>query len=144
MKISKEFVKYCIVGVINTLVGFSTAFVSLNFFGCNYATSTSLAYITGIITSFFLNKKYTFKSVGNPFFEFVKFFMTMLPSYIFSYWTGYKICRYMSSLGLFGFLNKYIPVNETLLSDNIAIPLSMLIYLILGFTINKFFVFNKK
>jgi len=144
MKISKEFIKYCLVGIVNTIVGTGTAFIALDFFGCNYAVSTTLAYVTGNISSFYLNKTFTFKSKGNTVFEFFKFFLTMLPSYVFSYWAGYKICRYLLSLGFFDFINNFIKIKETLISDNIAIPLSMLIYLILGFTINKFLVFNKK
>jgi len=144
MIISKEFIKYCLVGVINTIVGTGTAFLSLNLLGYDYAVSTTLAYITGNITSFCLNKKFTFKSHGNPFFEFIKFFLTMLPAYIFSYWLGYEICRYMLSVGLFEFITHIVDMKATLISDNIAIPLSMFIYLILGFTINKFLVFNKK
>ena len=68
----------------------------------------------------------------------------MLPAYVFSYWLGYAICRYMLSAGLFEFITHVVNMKATLISDNIAIPLSMLIYLILGFTINKFIVFNKK
>ena len=144
MIISNQFIKYCLVGVINTIVGTGTAFVSLNFLGYNYAISTSLAYITGSITSFYLNRKFTFKSRGNPFFEYLKFFLSMLLIYVFSYWAGYEICRYMLSLGLFDFINQMTGMKGTLISDNIAIPISMLIYLILGFTINKFLVFDKK
>lgn len=144
MIISKEFIKYCLVGLVNTFVGIGTALISLNLFKLSYGISTSLSYIVGILTSFYLNRKFTFQSNGNPLIQFLKFFITMLPSYVFSYWAGYAVCRMLMNKGMFNFIGDILNQPITLVSDNIALPLSMAIYLILGFSVNKFFVFIKK
>lgn len=144
--ISKEFIIYCLVGVVNTLVGTTTAIVSLNVFMLNYAVSTVLCYITGIIVSFFLNKKYTFQNKEKSFSQFVKFFMTMLPSYIFAYWFGYTITHFTvkycpKTLNL---ISEYINIPQVRIVDNIALFISILIHLLVGFSINKFYIFKKK
>ena len=145
IKISKEFITYCLVGLINTLVGFSTAFISLNVFLLNYAISTGLAYITGNIASFYLNKKFTFKNKGKSGKQFIVFFLSMLPAYVISYWLGYKLGHlsenYLSDI--YNLLNKITNIPKYRLADNFAVLLSMAIYLFAGFSINKFLVFKK-
>lgn len=144
MVISKEFVKYCLVGLVNTFVGIGSALVCLNFFRLSYAIATACSYILGILTSFYLNKKYTFKSNGKPLKEFIKFAGTMLPAYVLSYWTGYSVCRFLMDKNLFNFAAEIVNRPVSLVSDNFALLLSMAIYLVVGFSVNKFFVFMKK
>ena len=145
IKISKEFITYCIVGLINTAVGYSTAFICLNLFLLSYPIATGMAYVIGIIVSFFLNKKFTFENKDKSGMQFLKFFTTMLPAYVFSYWLGLQVAL-ISSKYFSEFINTIssaINVEQTRLTDNFAIILSMAIYLIVGFSINKFFVFKK-
>lgn len=87
IKIPKDFVAYCLVGVVNTTVSMFTAFVALNLLNLNYYVSTSLSYFFGVVTSFALNKKYTFQdNEKNVFFQFIKFNLTVLPIYIVCFW----------------------------------------------------------
>lgn len=144
MIISKEFIKYCLVGLVNTFVGIGSALICLNLFMLSYATATACSYILGILTSFYLNKKFTFKSNGKPLTEFVKFAGTMFPAYVLSYWAGYSVCRFLMDKNMFDFAAEIVGRPASLVSDNIALLLSMAIYLILGFSVNKFFVFMKK
>lgn len=144
--INREFITYCLVGLINTFVGITTAFVSLNILLFNYAVSTGLAYLTGIIVSFLLNKKYTFKNKGKGSIQFVKFFSTMLPAYIFSYWSGFQTVHFCSKFGknILDFLSTLTNIPQSRILDNLSVILSMGIYLIVGFYINKFIVFTNK
>ena len=144
-KISKEFIKYCLVGLVNTFVGITTAIISLNLFLLNYAISTALAYITGSIVSFYMNKKFTFKNKGKSGKQFIIFFLTMLPAYVISYWLGFKIGHFSTEYltEVFDFLHKATNIPQYRLADNFAILLSMAIYLFVGFTINKMVVFKK-
>ncbi len=142
--IASEFIKYCLVGVINTIVGISTALICLNFFRLNYGISTGAAFIIGNITSFYLNKKYSFKNKDKSLFQVIKFFLTMLPAYTFSYWLGYKTAICFSDF-LEIFINYVMSVMQMpyeRVIDNLAILISIVIYLFLGFSINKFFVFK--
>ena len=146
IKISKEFIIYCIVGMINTLVGTGTAIICLNLFLLQYSVATTMSYITGIIVSFFLNKKYTFKNKDKSLKQFIKFFLSMLPTYVASYWLGYQIAHF-SAKYLNNIVNDFaqrLNISQIQIIDNIAIILSMAIYLIVGFAINKFFVFKNK
>lgn len=144
--LSKEFIIYCLVGCVNTLVGISTAVIALDFFMMSYAFSTTLSYIVGTIVSFFLNKKYTFKNKDKSFIQFVKFFMTMLPSYIFSYWFGYKSAHFVSKyfVSQLNFLSDLIHFSTDKIVDNFALVISITMHLILGFSISKWFVFSKQ
>lgn len=144
--ISKEFIIYCLVGLINTFVGISTAFICLNICLWTYSVSTGLAYFAGIIVSFFLNKKYTFRSSGKSGIQFLKFFTTMLPAYIISYWLGFEFAHFCSKFAAktLDFLSIFTAIPQNRLVDNFAVIVSMAIYLVAGFSINKFIVFKNK
>ena len=150
MKITGEFIKYCLVGVVNTLVGISTAYILLNPFHQSYTISTIGAYITGICVSYILNKKFTFKiGHGNNIVLFLKFALSMLPCYAISYYLIsplltnqlYKIDLVYSLSNRFFSL---FSVDSGKVLDNLTVIISMGIYLILGFSLNKYFIFRKK
>ncbi len=150
MKISGEFIKYCLVGVVNTLVGISTAYILLNPLSQSYTISTIGAYITGIIVSYILNKTFTFKfQGGNDFVLFTKFALSMMPCYVISY---YLISPFLTKLVLkvdfiYAMANWFFSmfgVTPDKITDNATIVMSMGIYLILGFSLNKYFIFHKK
>lgn len=149
MKVSEEFIKYCFVGVINTLVGLTTAYTFLNLFSCSYLISTAAAYVVGIIISFILNKIFTFKDKSSEHLMlFTKFALTMLPSYAISYFLGWLTSKAFFSISILNALankiTEIIPMTHDKITDNFAILISMTIYLLLGFLVNKFFIFNKK
>lgn len=148
--LSKEFITYCLVGLVNTFVGISTAFICLNLFMLSYAVATSFAYLLGSVVSFFLNKKYTFKNKDKSFIQFIKFFTTMLPAYILSYWLGFQassLCFHPQK-GLFrsvlALISQYTTIIPEKIVDNFAVLISMAIFLIVGFSINKFIVFKNE
>lgn len=149
MQISKEFTKYCLVGVFNTLVGLSAAYFCLNFLKQSYLFSTAVAYVIGIVVSFVLNKTFTFKDENKDYFKlFFKFVLTMLPSYVVSYFLGWAIARFVFSIShLEVFLvriSDLLNMTAVKFTDNVAVLISMVIYVILGFSVNKFLIFNKK
>lgn len=55
----KSFFLYCLVGVINTFIGFGIIFI-LTFVGILPELANFLGYCIGIVCSFFLNSKITF------------------------------------------------------------------------------------
>jgi len=78
-----EFLKYNLVGVANTLVGFSIVF-SLMFFGLHAIESNMIGYAIGAVLSFYLNSKYTFKSKLTKVLA-LKFFGVLLVSYFLNF-----------------------------------------------------------
>ena len=78
-----EFLRYNLVGVANTLVGFSIVF-SLMFFGLSAVESNMIGYAIGAILSFYLNSKYTFKSKLSGLLA-LKFFGVLAVSYLLNF-----------------------------------------------------------
>ncbi len=60
----ERFVKYCLVGVMNTLVTLGVIFVCKSVFGWNPYVSNALGYVAGVVNSFLWNKTWVFRSHG--------------------------------------------------------------------------------
>ena len=69
----KIFLKFIIVGIINTMFGTVIMFLFYNFFDANYWISSAANYFFGSILSYYLNNKYTFKSNKKDIKTFEKF-----------------------------------------------------------------------
>lgn len=77
-----EFLRYLVVGVVNTVVGFGTIFL-LMYLGLNPVYSNIVGYATGISLSFFLNRRFTFRvKTEKTLFQFIKFLAVLLISYL--------------------------------------------------------------
>jgi len=59
---NKEFIRFCFVGGLSTIINYGLFFILLTYLNLNYLFSSASGYISGTIFGFFLNKKYTFKS----------------------------------------------------------------------------------
>lgn len=86
MKITKifdrSFIKFLAVGVANTLLSMILMFLLE---GLGYWVSTAIAYIAGAILSFFLNRRFTFKSEENLAVTAVKFALNVAICYVIAY-----------------------------------------------------------
>ncbi|TDT50818.1 GtrA family protein [Fonticella tunisiensis] len=70
----KRFVKFCAVGVANTIISFVTFYVLSEILGVNYLISSFTGYVAGVANSFILNKKWTFGDNDNKVLpQFLKF-----------------------------------------------------------------------
>ena len=58
----KRFLKFCLVGAANTLVGAGVMFLLYNVAYCSYTFSSAMNYVVGSVLSYFLNKHFTFRS----------------------------------------------------------------------------------
>jgi len=78
---SNRFIRFLIVGVLNTIVGYGTFAIGIY---CNlyYYTAYILSYIIGVINSYILNKKFTFKSNDKSLKEPLRFLTVYLFSFI--------------------------------------------------------------
>ena len=69
--------RFATVGVVNTLVGYAVIFLCMYGLGLNPVISNIIGYGVGLITSFTLNRSYTFRStaaVGPQVVRFLVFF----------------------------------------------------------------------
>lgn len=113
---------FIIVGALNSLVGLSVIYSAMYFFGLNYILSNILGYIIGIITSFFINKKITFRD-GSPDSQ-------VFIRYIIAVFLGY-LANLILIISTASFLGLYV-----------AQFFGVLAYSVLVFFLCRFFVFR--
>ncbi len=78
----KSFLLFLAVGISNTLL---SAVIMFALEGLGYWLSTAIAYISGAVLSFFLNKKYTFKNNDGLLKTALKFTVSIAVCYILAY-----------------------------------------------------------
>jgi putative flippase GtrA len=59
--LSKEFIRFAIVGIANTLIHLTVLFILVNYFSVWYILSSFLAFLVAVTNSFILNTLWTFK-----------------------------------------------------------------------------------
>jgi putative flippase GtrA len=120
------FVKFCLVGIINTIVGYSIIFILIYIFSVNYILSNTIGYIVGVTVSFTLNKYCNFKSPGSVNREFPVFLVCFIISYCFNV------------------ISLYAMVDILGLRKIVGLIISGLIYTITFYSLSRWIVFRKK
>lgn len=92
-----QFIKFGLVGVLNTLVHYLVFLLLFRLVGVPMMAASAIGYMTGVLNSFFVNRKWTFKVSGDSSgSELVKFFTVNVVSlgvnlaalYVVSTWLG--------------------------------------------------------
>lgn len=117
-------VLYGLVGVANTIVGYGVMAL-LTFFGFIPEIANIIGYVVGIINSYFLNKKFTFKSKKSHKNDFAKFCIAMGIAYLAN------LVAFEIAYRIF-FINEYI-----------SFIISNVVYTITGYLVSKFWVFKQ-
>ncbi|WP_370880980.1 GtrA family protein [Paenibacillus brasilensis] len=128
MIFNNSFTRYLLVGVINTLIGLSAIYLLYNVFSLNYWISTSIGNAIGMISSFILNRRFTFKSDVSILKSSIKFIAVSVISYCIAYYLGYLL--------ILIFEGANFTLNRTVY-NNLSILLSSGLYTILGYVGNK-------
>lgn len=121
----RQFVKFGLVGILNTIITISIIFVFMKLLNISYIISNVVGYLFGFINSFILNKIWTFaskKSIGRESFLFVVIFV---------------VC-YSLQLILLIILKEKLQIKP-----EYAQIISIIFYSILNFSGNKFITFRK-
>ncbi len=119
----KYFYRYILIGVINTIVGYSVIF-GLMLFGVNPFVSNFIGYFVGINISYFLNKNFNFKSNKPNIKTFPVFLSILALAYVLNVLTLYLCLNFIR-------LDKYI-------SQVVAGA----VYVIVGFLGSRFIAFR--
>lgn len=122
---SNTFIKFCLIGVVNGIVGFSIILSLIYLFNINYLISNFLGYVGGIITSFILNKYVNFKSEGRIKMEFLIFIGSFVVAYSVNAMVLYSMVELLHQSKLVGLV------------------VASATYTILFYLSSKFFVFIK-
>lgn len=128
-----SFIRFLIVGVINTIVGLTTMYVLLNGLRLSYWWSTLLGNIFGAGVSFILNRNFTFKNDAAIGGSIVRFVIVIGVCYFVSYSLGLKLANW--------FLEKLSLFPKEFAKD-LAILLGTGIYTIMNYLGQKHFVFK--
>ncbi|MGM0879194.1 MAG: GtrA family protein [Bacillota bacterium] len=127
---TNTFIRFLLVGFVNTSIGFSLILVLLNIFGLSYWFSTFIGNSLGALVSYTLNKNFTFKSEVDNKRGFTLFILVILGCYIISYQLGYKII-YESNL-----------INLKLYRDELSVFIAAVIYTILNYFGQRYLTFR--
>lgn len=127
----KTFLKFIIVGVINTIVGAGVMFALYNIFHFSYWVSSIMNYVTGSIVSFFLNKYFTFKSSSFSFKEIIYFIINIAVCFFIAYSLAKPFAVYL--------LSGY----SVSVQENTAMFTGMVIFTGLNYLSQRFIVFSK-
>jgi len=132
MIFDRVFLKFILVGLVNTIVGSGIMFVMYNVFGFSYWTSSAANYIIGSGLSFFLNKYWTFSVKKWSLFMVISF----IASIVISYLLAYKIAR----MAIY-----FVLANQSQkLMDNAAMFAGMCLFTGLNYLGQRFIVFHKQ
>lgn len=132
---NRSFVRFLLVGVVNTIVGLSSMYLFLNGCSFSYWVSTFLGNVIGACVSYILNRSFTFKSNAAVGTSMLRFAIVILICYFISYFLGEKIALFLfSQISFLG--TKY--------AQDAAVLFGTGIYTITNYLGQRLFVFKQR
>ena len=128
----KTFLRFLLVGGINTVLCSGLQFVLYNFFSWDYWPATAANYIVGSTVSYFLNKHYTFKASDKKPLTALWFVLEIAACYLIAYGVAKPLMA--AILAGYGMDSK----------ENVAMLVGMAIFSGLNYLGQRFIVFRKK
>ena len=130
--LSREFLTFLVVGVVNTLFGTAIMLVLYNVFGCSYWVSSFCDYFFGSILSYFLNKHFTFHYQGTDWRSIVKFALNIIVCDLIAYSLALPMTRTaLESLQL-----------STPVVENVAMLVGTVLFMVINYLGQKFYAFK--
>ncbi len=126
------FVRFILVGMINTIVGLSVMYLLLHLGGLSYWVSTFIGNSVGAIVSFLLNRSFTFRSQSSIYKSMLRFVAVILFCYVVSYTFGRNLVELML---------RNSELTGSMKTD-IAVFISTGLYTVLNYFCQKFIVFK--
>lgn len=119
-------IRFVIVGLLNTFVGLSCIYAAMYFLDFGIESANGLGYLIGLIVSFTLNKKWTFKNQDHVIASLIRYLIVIAIAYIVNLQTVIYSVDYLA-------MNPYI-----------AQSIGMFPYALIGYLGCKFFAFPNK
>jgi len=126
---NNTFIRFILIGVLNTIIGISIIFLLLEVFKLSYWISTFIGNSVGATVSYYLNRNFTFKSNIENKKGILLFIFVILVSYFMSYSIGYHLLLE----NIFG---------SNLYREELSILLSACFYTILNYLGQKYLTFR--
>ena len=124
------FLRFLLVGLVNTLVGSGVMFLLYNLAHCGYWFSSAMNYVVGSVVSYFLNKNFTFRKRGHDLSAVLRFIVNISLCYAAAYGAARPLAHALLS-----------GASETL-RDNVAMGFGMCIFVALNYLGQRTFVFR--
>lgn len=125
-----RFLKFMVVGVINTVVGTAIMFIMYNVFHQSYWISSASNYVVGSILSYFLNKYFTFESKKKSLSQVLKFVLNISLCYLVAYGIAKPAVTWM------------LQGQQGALRDNLAMVVGMVLFTLLNYIGQRAYVFK--
>lgn len=130
--LDKTFLRFIIVGVINTLFGTAIMFVFYNVFGLSYWLSSASNYFFGSILSYFLNKYFTFQYKKRDWKVVGRFVLNISACYLIAYGIAKPLVRALLSGA------------SATIQENVAMLCGMCLFVALNYLGQRFFAFKSE
>ena len=124
------FLRFILVGVVNTLVGTGVMFALYNLAHCSYWFSSAMNYVAGSVVSYFLNKYFTFKRSERDPKMVLHFIVNISVCYAIAYGAARPLARWMLSGAL------------EVIRDNVAMLFGMCLFVALNYLGQRLLVFR--
>ena len=127
-----RFVRFLMVGVMNTIVGLTSTYLLLHIAGLSYWPATFLGNSVGAVVSYFLNRSFTFRSKSAVFESMPRFVAVILFCYFASYMLGRNLVEWILGVSLL----------SAGIKTDVAVFISTGIYTVMNYLFQKIFVFK--
>ena len=134
-----QFVRYALVGVINTMVTLVVILIFKSLLGINPWVSNAAGYVAGFVNSFVWNKLWVFNSHNKVMHEALKFFGGFLICYGLQFIVTFLITDYT----VLGDMEWKIR-NFTLSGYGVATLIGMIAYTLANFVYNRMVTFKER
>ena len=126
----KTFMKFVMVGVINTIVGTTIMFVFYNLFHLSYWISSASNYFFGSICSYILNKHFTFQYHERGWASLFRFTINIIICYLLAYGIAKPVMQWILS-----------DFSKTI-QENVSMLLGMCLFVVFNYLGQRFFAFK--
>ncbi|UVI28903.1 GtrA family protein [Paenibacillus spongiae] len=131
-----SFVRFVIVGVVNTLIGLSVIFACLNLAGLGYWPSTIIGNAVGAVNSYVMNKRFTFQSKASVSSTLWRFMLVTVICYVAAYWISAQAARWL--------IAPVFPQASEAALNNAAALIGSGLYTVMNYAGQKKMTFGKK
>lgn len=134
LKRTNTFIRFLLVGTVNTIVGLSMIFMLLDLAGLTYWTATFLGNSMGAAVSYFLNRTFTFRSRDSLQSSAVRFILILFLCHILSYSISGMAVEFMQTVTI---------LRHDVSPEELAVLLGAGIYTLTNYIGQKYLVFTK-
>lgn len=119
-----ELIKYMIVGLINTATGYGVFWMLLRWVGCSPELANAISYVIALCVAFYLNRFFVFTGANSSTSSILRFFVAFAAAFL------------LNQAVLIVFFRIFLVPAE------IAQVFAMIVYTVIFYLLNKFYVFR--